>query len=457
MKRNGFGERLKQLLKQKELTQAQVANAVGTSVPSVNRWTKGGEIEYENLRSLANFLDVNWVWLRYGDEAIESLRSISPENDTMTDMRREYLNQILDNETRMKTALEMAQIVNWEWNVLTGTLMLSDNAQTVFGCDPKTVESAMLPFASLTLESLIDQFRQEQPYSWDFHINQDTETRWFSCSARLVFDSLQRPLRVIGVSVDITARKVAEQAVERSEYLMRKIIETVPVGLWAADEHGTICLANPEVKRIWGGARYVGLDQYGQYKGWWDKNNEELGPEGWGLATAYSSGKSSAPELVNIEAFDGERRTIIMYGASLFDNKGNIIGALEINQDVTESKNTERQLKQQLEQWHAVFKQPLLAVIELNHELEITQLSDKLASQYQTPSTDKQLDAIFDRQTLGSIQDKLAAATDLGVSTFQLEGNFKNDSEEKVIYLIHNKSTETKPTTLIFCFDAIPL
>ena len=66
MKKNGFGERLKVLLKQNSLTQAQVASAIGTSIPSVNRWTKGGEIEYDNLRALADFLKVNWVWLRYG-------------------------------------------------------------------------------------------------------------------------------------------------------------------------------------------------------------------------------------------------------------------------------------------------------------------------------------------------------------------------------------------------------
>jgi transcriptional regulator with XRE-family HTH domain len=61
MKRNGFGDRLKALLKQKNLTQAQVAAAVNTSVPSVSRWTKGGEIEYNNLQVLADYLDVNWI------------------------------------------------------------------------------------------------------------------------------------------------------------------------------------------------------------------------------------------------------------------------------------------------------------------------------------------------------------------------------------------------------------
>ena len=72
MKKNGFADRLKALLKQKQLTLAQVAKGVGTSIPSVHRWSNGGEIEYENLRALADFLEVNWIWLRYGDDALAS-------------------------------------------------------------------------------------------------------------------------------------------------------------------------------------------------------------------------------------------------------------------------------------------------------------------------------------------------------------------------------------------------
>src|SRR5690606_475417 len=154
--KNGFGERLKALLKQKSLTQGQVALAVGTSIPSVNRWTKGGEIEYENLRSLADFLEVNWVWLRYGDEAIESLQAVEPEKNVMKDLRREYLNQILENEARMKAALEMAQIINWEWNVLTGTVSCSENASELFGVTIEHLPNCMMPFTQLPIEQIIE-------------------------------------------------------------------------------------------------------------------------------------------------------------------------------------------------------------------------------------------------------------------------------------------------------------
>lgn len=446
MKKNGFGDRLKVLLKQKHLTQAQVAAAVGTSVPSVNRWTKGGEVEYDNLRSLADFLEVNWVWLRYGDEAIESLQNTaSDQTDTMTDMRREYLSQILENETRMKSALEMAEIVNWEWNVLTGTLSHSENALQVFGIEPEKIRTEMLPFERSDLEDILGLFSADEPHTWDFSIKTHGDSiRWFTSRARIVFDAAKRPIKVIGITGDISARKETEQALERSEYMMRKIIDTVPVGLWAADEQGIICLANPEVKRIWGGAKYVGLDHYGEYKGWWDKTGEEVGSEGWTLARAVSEGETSTAEVVNIEAFDGQHRTIIMHATPLYDNEHNIIGAIEVNQDITEIKQTERSLRKNLKQWQSVFEQSFFAVMQLNNDQQVIKSSPMLAP------ISNNLSDHFDKATTKDILDALDACGMPDLHHIQLTGSLKGTVETQQIYILHDTREPDDFTTLIF-------
>jgi len=459
MKKNGFGERLKTLLKQKKLTQAQVATAVGTSIPSVNRWTKGGEIEYENLRTLADFLTVNWVWLRYGDEAIESLNMADPEDSPMKDLRREYLNQILENEARMKAALKMAQIINWEWNVLTDTVNCSENATALFGVSTAHLPNCMLPFTQLSLEELITTFGNGQPHNWDYQIVTDNnEIKWFTSRAELVYDAAKRPLKVIGISVDITDRKQAETALEQSEYTLKKIIDIVPVGLWVADKTGQITLANPEVQRIWGEAKYVGLDRYDEYKGWWEKSGEELGAKGWTLARAVEAGETSKPEIVNIETFDGKARTIIMHATPLRDRQDNVIGAIEINQDITELKNTERTLKKLLEQWQAVFDQAEFSVIQLDETLNIKVLSEKIKTELNL--TDNALNSelllsdILDTTTTDTIQKKLQGAAADELTVFTLKGNTKtNDNEKNMLYVIHDERQDVDPMTLIFIFS----
>jgi PAS domain S-box-containing protein len=406
MKKNGFPERLKALMEQKKLTLAQVAQAINTSPPSVHRWTKGGEIEYDNLLALANYLDVNWIWLRYGDEAIRSATIAVPESETESDLRREYLDKIMLNEARMKTALEMAQIVNWEWNVLTGTFAFSENAASVFGTRPEAIRATFAPFADLPLEQLSKLFINESGYLWDFKLDiSDAGEHWFSSRAKLITDSQNVPLRVIGVTADITERKKAEYALERSEYMMRKIIETIPVGLWGADENGVINLANPEVVRIWGGAKYVGLDNYGLYKGTWEKNGEALTKDDWTLARAVKTGESSTAEVVNIEAFDGVPRSIIMYATPLQNVDGKIIGAIEVNQDITDLKVTERRLRRSHEQLQLMYQQTSFGVAAFN-EAGIQRVNDKLASLSKIKNQqikDLPLTAFFDKETVKQI------------------------------------------------------
>lgn len=447
MKRNGFGDRLKALLKQKNLTQAQVAAAVNTSVPSVSRWTKGGEIEYNNLQVLADYLDVNWIWLRYGDEAIASLKDTMPENNPMTDMRREYLDEIMANEARMKSALEMAEIVNWEWNVLTGTVTFSPNAEQVFGVGKQSLPNCMLPFVDAPIDKLIETFGQEQPHSWDFNVTgKDGTVKWFTSSAKLTFDAAKRPTKVIGVSSDITARKNAETALERSEYMMRKIIDLVPVGLWVADAEGNICLANPEVKRIWGGAKYVGLEQYGEYKGWWDKSGEEVGAEGWTLARAVKKGESSQPEVVNIEAFDGKRRTITMYSTPLYDSEKNIIGAIEVNQDITELKEIERSLKTSLEEWEAIFEQESFGVIQVCNGT-ITRLNEVAAKALDLkPNKSINFTDVFNLQTAENIQQELSKQQ---INPQIVKGQIKNANDPTDIYIVPQRQKQDRMQYLL--------
>ena len=213
------------------------------------------------------------------------------------------------------------------------------------------------------------------------------------------------PIRFIGLTTNITERKRAEFALERSEYTLRKIIETIPVGLWFADERGVISLANPEVVRIWGGAKFVGLENYGMYKGSWEKNGKALTKDDWTLARAVKTGEVSDAEVVNIEAFDGVQRSIIMYATPLLDNKGEIIGAIEVNQDISELKVTERRLRRSHEQLQLIYQQGSFGVADFN-AAGIQRMNERLASLLKIKDTqikDMPLAELFSEETVQEI------------------------------------------------------
>lgn len=454
----GFPDRLTALLKQKQLTLAQVAKEIGTSAPSVHRWTRGGEIEYANLRTLSDFLEVNWVWLRYGDAAINDLQENQPDNGTMTDLRRKYLSEILESEARMNLAQEMAHIVTWEWNVLSGELTVSPNAANIFGMSMEEVRPALIPFETLPLDELIIQYNNhDHPLERDFSLHQsggDAE-RWFASRSQLQLDAQQRPSRIVGVCIDVTQRKQTEAALERSEHLLRKVIEIIPVGLFIADQNGRIATANPEATRIWGEAKLVDLDHYSEYKGWWESSGEEVGSEGWTLARAVQNGETSLGEIVNIEAFDGEQRTIIMSAIPLLDAKNRIMGAIEVNQDITDIKRTEKELRNSMGNWRTFFEQPLVGIAYFNTEEGILQANHRfseLLGQNTAELSAEKLENLLDPESGKTLQKCIASAQHRTVTTFRLQAQSRSKkpgASNFQLFCIHD-STDTKNIKTLF-------
>jgi PAS domain S-box-containing protein len=123
--------------------------------------------------------------------------------------------------------------------------------------------------------------------------------------------------------------------IEQSRRLLQAIFDILPVGVWIADASGRIVRNNPAGEHIWGGARYVGVSQFGEYKGWWVDTGKPIAAEKWALARAITYGESSTDELVRIQCFDGSFKTIINSAMPLRDERGNVAGAIVVNQDIT--------------------------------------------------------------------------------------------------------------------------
>lgn len=85
MSEDSFAFRLKELLEHKKLTLQAVAGALGVSRTAVHKWTRGGEIDYDNLRKLSGLLDVNWIWLRYGAQAQQDVQHNPPQALPLTE------------------------------------------------------------------------------------------------------------------------------------------------------------------------------------------------------------------------------------------------------------------------------------------------------------------------------------------------------------------------------------
>lgn len=143
---------------------------------------------------------------------------------------------------------------------------------------------------------------------------------------------------------DVTERRKAQRVIQRSEQLLRSVLDALPVGIWIVEKDGTIADGNPAGRRIWGGSKHLGLEEYRKCKGWWAETGELIRAEDWAAARAITKGETSIDELVEIERLDGARRIILNSALPLL-NEGSVDGAVIVNQDITGRVQMERELR----------------------------------------------------------------------------------------------------------------
>jgi CheY-like chemotaxis protein len=145
-----------------------------------------------------------------------------------------------------------------------------------------------------------------------------------------------------------------ERHIRESEELIRvgrklsSVLESLPVGVMIADVEGRICQITEEVSRILRSVEADDNDAYDKILGWWDANGKILKTEPGPLSRALRRGERSHSEAIRIQCLDGSVKTIVASASPLRRLDGDIVGAVVLLQDVTESKKIEEALEERV-------------------------------------------------------------------------------------------------------------
>ena len=204
---------------------------------------------------------------------------------------------------------------------------------------------------------------------WHGEINnkaKDGTYYWVDTTIVPFVDEQRKPFQYLAIRFDISDRKHTEQALvqeKASSDLERKrlhtILELLPVGVFISDGKGEILQSNSMARTLWGENAPLAkeIDEYRQYKGWWADTGQPIAPHEWALVRALTTGEVSIEEEINIEAFDGKRKTILNSAVPIRDEMATIVGGVVVNIDITERKQVEealRRLTQRLEALHEI-------------------------------------------------------------------------------------------------------
>jgi PAS domain S-box-containing protein len=142
--------------------------------------------------------------------------------------RRQSEAALKEGEARLQEALTAGGVTAFEWNYRTGAARRSDNAAQILGFDPQQKFSTdeflarVHPDDRARFKRLVYGVRPDHPaYAITFRfIRPDGREAWLEEASRAEFDSAGRPIRLKGLTLDITDRK---RTAEHQELLLSEL------------------------------------------------------------------------------------------------------------------------------------------------------------------------------------------------------------------------------------------
>ena len=261
-------------------------------------------------------------------------------------------------EQRLKLAIDVAQIVHWELDLVTGHLTFEKNMLPVLGLRADdTLESLAAWMAHIHPADLPD-FRNRlqmalgassaQNFEAEYRLrNSDGDTVWLHTIGSIVERLTDgTPKLAVGASTNISRRKMAEEAIRESEANYRELVTNADVAILRLALDGTIGFVNPFAERLFGyeAGELLGRRPVGSIV------PPVESASGRGLSSVVADVVSNPSAVADTEAEamtrDGRRLLVRWSNRVILDAGGAAAGVLCIGLDVSERRKAEAQLRE---------------------------------------------------------------------------------------------------------------
>jgi PAS domain S-box-containing protein len=325
----------------------------------------GPETEYEGEHRGAK-KDGTPMWLRvrgwpleYGGTTVRVvyLLDITP--------LREALGGARASEERYALAQRAADIGSWDWDITTGGLVWSDAIEPMFGFGPGEFPGTYEAFLAsvhpddrdLVVAAVDAAVKEKQDYDIEHRVvRPDGRVRWVSEKGEVFYDAGDKPVRMLGVVRDVTARKEVQENLKRAlaelaagEERYRRIVETAEEGIWMVDENNATVFVNRKM------AAMLGYTE-GELLGEPFLKYVDAGPPPDRGEESRRRGVVEQRDL-KLRRRDGDTLWGFAVMSPIFDEGGRYDGALMMVTDITERKNAEDALREAELRYRSLFEQ----------------------------------------------------------------------------------------------------
>ncbi len=253
--------------------------------------------------------------------------------------------------TKLTLAMQAAGQGLWEWNLITDVIHFDDAALDMLGYRQEDIRG---PMESGTwwmgrvhsddrslMEERFNRYvsGKEKDYHVEFRLKtKDGGYRWMDSSARLLSkDEAGNPEMVVGIHLDITERKRAEDRQKNLATELEEILDALPDAVVYADKDRRIKKVNPSFTRIFG---YSQDEILGKKTRIIYRNDEEYLEQGRKRYNPQASQMWEPYEIYHVRK-DGTEFVSETVGTPVRNAQGEVVGLLGLVRDITEKKESE--------------------------------------------------------------------------------------------------------------------
>ncbi len=257
--------------------------------------------------------------------------------------RRKAEETLRENEERLRLAMGAAALGAWSWDIRRDRFRLSDLVGKAVA-QPLTADTTYQDVLAIVhtedregVDAAVQQAIQTgKEYEIEYRIPQaDGTVQWISSRGSCSYDRAGTPLRMSGVSHDITDRKRAEE--ERQ--LLAAVVEASHDAILSVNLDGQVTSWNPGAERLF---EYTAAEVKGQPV--WFLVPAESREETARVLERVKAGEAISWETVRCRK-DGTRLDVSVTSAPLRNAAGDIVGLTTTLRDITARKRAEEKIR----------------------------------------------------------------------------------------------------------------
>ena len=301
--------------------------------------------------------------------------------------RRQAEQALRESEERLKLALAGAELGAWDWDVVTGHTRYSERWADMLGYDLNELEPHVNQWERLVhpddrahvdetvrahFEGRIDTYTTEHRLR-----RKSGEWTWVLSKGRVLKrDADGKPLRICGTHLDITDRKLADEALRKSERQLGQAMEMAKLGHWEYDVSKDEFTFNDHFYRVFRttaeavGGYTMSPQEYA--KRFVHPDHAVLvALEVENAIKATDHNYTSRVEHAVIFG-DGTEGYVSVFFFVVKDDQGQTIKTYGVNQDITDRKRADAALRKSEERYRAIFDESVVAIFTFDNEKHFT-------------------------------------------------------------------------------------